>query len=234
MEYSLVADIYSLSRFGYFGDRWNDPQLIAHPDYEIGQPGGCEFCVMGWAKFTPYAAPDDVHRLMQLNLSCLTRWHPCTTQSDIMPTAWSQYLAERTNQRPLSETSGCPPVIVEILGRDSAFAAAGQVVRFDKVRSGDTVAIVRVLDQMKDAGVAAAWHVGELRTVSVLLDSPCAPKKLLTGMRLIFFGGFDRSNNRLMPSAPWPVVPMTGINLEMFRRGVVQDYAAMVQSSGGN
>jgi hypothetical protein len=235
MEYSLVADIYSLSRFGYFDDRWNEPQLIAHPNYEMGQPGGCEFCVMGWVKFTPYAAPDDVHRLMQLNVSCLTRWHPCTTQSDIMPAAWSQYLAERTNERQRSQTSGCSPVLAEVLGRDSAYAAAGEVVRYNKTGRGDTVAIVRVLNEMKNAGGTAAWRAGELRTVSLRLDTPCAPEKVSTGMRLIFFGGFDRSNNRLMPaSAPWPVMPMTDANLALFRRGAVQDYAAMVQSPGGN
>ncbi len=95
--YSLIADIHSVSEFGYFGSPRVDPQLLSHPDYEIGQPGGCEVCVMGWVKFTPYAPPEDIHRLMQLNLSCLTRWRPCTTQSDIMPAAWSQYLAEHTS-----------------------------------------------------------------------------------------------------------------------------------------
>jgi hypothetical protein len=96
-HYSLIADIHSVSRFGHFKNPQTDPELLAHPDYEIGQPGGCEVCVMGWVKFTPYATREDLHRLMQLNLSCLTRWHPCTTQSDIMPAAWSQYLAERAS-----------------------------------------------------------------------------------------------------------------------------------------
>jgi hypothetical protein len=233
-DYGLVADIHSLSRLGYFGNPSPTPQLISHPDYEIGQPGGCEVCVMGWVKFTPYAAPRDIDRLMQLNLTCLTRWHPCTTQSDIMPAAWSQYLEEHSERSRL-EGPGCSPVLVEILGRDSSYAAAGEVVRFHKTGSGDTVAIVRVLDQMKNAGGAIAWHARELRSMSLLLDTPCAPEKLSTGMRLIFFGGFDRSNKRFMPdSAPWPVMQMTGANLALFSRGAAQDYAAMVQSPGRN
>lgn len=232
MEYSLVAYIHSLSRFDYSDERWNDRQLMAHPDYEIGQPGGCEFCVMGWAKFTPYAAPEDIHRLMQLNLSCLTRWRPCTTQSDIMPVAWSQYLAEHAGERTHVQAPGCSPLLVEILGRDSSYAAAAEVERFHKTISGGAVAVVRVLDQLKDAGGAAAWRAGELRTVSLLLGTPCAPEKLSTGMRLIFFGGFDR---RVMAvSAPWPVMALTGVNLTLFRRGVAQDYLAIAQNPGGN
>lgn len=181
-EYSLIADIHSLSRFGYFGNPSPAAQLLSHPDYEVGQPGGCEVCVMGWVKFTPYAAPEDIYRLMQLNLSCLTRWRPCTTQSDIMPTAWSQYLVERTNEGQRSETSGCLPVLVEILGRDSAYAAAVEVVRFHKTNSGGTVATVRVMSEMKNAGGVDAWRAGEIRTVSLRLDTPCAPEKLSIGM----------------------------------------------------
>lgn len=74
------------------------PQLILHPTYVIGGPDGG----LGWfggltagaVMFTPYASPADIHRLTQLDLSCLTRWHPCVTRSDIMPFAWKQYQAE--------------------------------------------------------------------------------------------------------------------------------------------
>jgi hypothetical protein len=48
-----------------------DSQLRLHPNYEIGRPGGCEVCVYGWVKFTPYARREDVHRLMELNFACL-------------------------------------------------------------------------------------------------------------------------------------------------------------------
>jgi hypothetical protein len=95
VEYTLIATARSVPRFNFFQARQNDPQLALHPDYAIGRPGGCEICVLGWAKFTPYAASEDVNRLMRFDLSCLTRWHPCLTQTDIMPAAWAQYIAER-------------------------------------------------------------------------------------------------------------------------------------------
>lgn len=85
--YTLIAETESVSRFA-------DGVSPLHPDYAIGRPGGCEICVMGWVEFTPYADPADIRRLLQLDLSCLTRWRPCRTQSDIMPVAWGEYVAE--------------------------------------------------------------------------------------------------------------------------------------------
>jgi hypothetical protein len=70
------------------------PRLDSHPGYIIRrQPGCCDF-EEGHVEFTPLADPNDIHRLMELNLSCLTRLRPCTSLSDIMPAAWKQYLAE--------------------------------------------------------------------------------------------------------------------------------------------
>jgi len=46
-------------------------------------------------RFTPHADPADGQRLMQYDLSCLTRWiSPCQTKSDIMPTAGHEMAAE--------------------------------------------------------------------------------------------------------------------------------------------
>jgi hypothetical protein len=92
-EFSLFAEAQSVPSF--HDERWVSRQSKLHPDYAIGRPSGCFVCVDGWVMFTPYAAPEDVKRLMTLNLSCLTRWQPCISQSDIMPAAWSQYLAEQ-------------------------------------------------------------------------------------------------------------------------------------------
>lgn len=94
-EYSLIATTGSVPQLDFSGQNWVDPQITLHPNYIISRPGGCEICIMGYVHFTPYADPADIRRLMQLNLSCLTRIHPCLDQSDIMPAAWKQYLEER-------------------------------------------------------------------------------------------------------------------------------------------
>jgi hypothetical protein len=68
----------------------------SHPQYRIGQPGGCEVCVEVYTIFTPYADPSDIQRLTEFDYSCLTRWlSPCRTQVDIMPAAWKQVLEEK-------------------------------------------------------------------------------------------------------------------------------------------
>ena len=226
-EYTLIAEVNSRPRFDYFGDRLVRSQLMLHPNYEIGRPDGCEICVMGWVRFTPYAAPEDVSRLMQLNLSCLTRWHSCANQSDIMPAAWAQYVAEHSLTHQPEQTLACSPTIVEILGRDSANIVVGEVVRYhenfysngyDKI-----VATVRVLERLKGK---AAWNVGETREVTLRTGTICAGDKVHVGSRLILYGGFDRSNEaHFSPKALWPVIPMNDSNLVLLRRGISQDYS---------
>src|ERR1700676_222855 len=70
-EFSLLAEAQSVPGFADYFRRWVAPQLMLHPNYAIGRPSGCSSCVAGWVKFTPYTAPEDVQRLMKLNLSCL-------------------------------------------------------------------------------------------------------------------------------------------------------------------
>jgi hypothetical protein len=96
----------------------------------IGRPGGCEGCVMGWVKFSPYADSGDIRRLTNFDLSCLTRWRACMTQEDIMPDAWKQYPAE---DAPIGESLSpvdCPSFVAQMIGRDSANIATGQVLNY--------------------------------------------------------------------------------------------------------
>lgn len=96
IEYSLMADTRSVPQIDFSARTWDRDrlQLTLHPNYLISRPSGCEICILGYVHFTRYADPGDIHRLMQLNLSCLTRIRPCVDQTDIMPAAWKQYVAE--------------------------------------------------------------------------------------------------------------------------------------------
>ena len=98
----LWAGAYTVSQISPRASGWREPQLNLHPDYIIGGPDGCEGCVAGWVNFTPDTNSADIHRLMDFNLSCLTRILPCRTQLDLMPKAWAQYLAERRPDNTIS------------------------------------------------------------------------------------------------------------------------------------
>jgi hypothetical protein len=228
-QYTLIAEIYSGPRFDhYYGDLRVSSQLMSHPNYAIGSPDGCEICVMGWVKFTPYASPQDIHRLTQLDLSCLTRWRPCTTQSDIMPAAWAQYTAERSIVARPQETFACSPLVMEILGRDSANIVAAEVVRYrEKFYSegyDKIVARVRLIERLKGM---TGWNVGEIRDVTLLSGTTCAPDTVQTGSKLILYGGWDQSNrHQPNPKRSWPAISMTDTNLGLIRRGIDQDYSA--------
>lgn len=95
-EYSLIATAHSVQQIDFTRQNAGGPQVQLHPNYLISRPGGCEGCIFGFVLFTPYADPVEIRRLMQLDLSCLTRMRPCRDQNDIMPAAWKQYLAERS------------------------------------------------------------------------------------------------------------------------------------------
>jgi len=87
-DYALLANAYSVSRFSEFR-----PPPTTHPDYLVGKPDGCDGpCREVHFIFSPSADSATINRLMQFDLSCLTRWiHPCRVEGDIMPSTWAQY-----------------------------------------------------------------------------------------------------------------------------------------------
>jgi len=228
VEYTLIASAQSVSRFSFYETGLYNPQLALHPDYAIGRPGGCEICVMGWVKFTPYAAPTDTRHLTQFNLSCLTRWHPCLDQNDIMPAAWKQYLAEKQHMNAPSKADSCPPSAVEVVGRDSSHIALGEVVEYrDKIDSQgyhEDSAKVRVLDRLKGL---PEWKVGEIREVPILLETSKPNLKIQSGVRLILFAGIGPLRDmRIDPGFDCPVISADETNLALIRQGISQDYSA--------
>jgi len=226
--YALMAESHSVPRFDYYGANWVSPPSRLHPDYIIGRPSGCEICVYGWAKFTPYADPADVQRLLQLDLSCLTRWHPCLAQDDIMPAAWAQHLEEQSRLQAIRDQLLCSPSIVELLGRDSANMVTGEIrgyrERVDNHGYHHVDTRVHVLERLKGA---ANWKVGETREVPDLSGIGGDSTRLQIGSRLIFFGGQGPlSNMRIDPGYGCPILLLNDTNLSLVRRGIAQDYTA--------
>lgn len=56
-----------------------------HAEYAVWSPPN--FPDMVRLEFTPSADPSQIHRLMAIDFSCMTRWHPCQSRNQIMPAA---------------------------------------------------------------------------------------------------------------------------------------------------
>src|SRR5215471_19939265 len=71
-------------------------QSMLHPNYVVGafpewenaDTGGSPAVII-WAELSPDANPAEVSRLMQFDLSCLTRLLSCR-ERDLMPAVWAQ------------------------------------------------------------------------------------------------------------------------------------------------
>ncbi|WP_162601505.1 hypothetical protein [Occallatibacter savannae] len=89
--YGLFGRAVQQEEFGPY-QFW--PQRKLHPTYFIGKPGGCEGCIKLMTFSLPTTPPAKIEELTNFDLSCITRWFPCTTEADILPSAWKQYQAE--------------------------------------------------------------------------------------------------------------------------------------------
>jgi hypothetical protein len=104
-------------------------QSVLHPNYVVGaflewlnaDTGGSP-AVIVWAELSPDASPVEVSRLMQFDLSCLTRLLSCR-ERDLMPPVWAQSV-EDARQSPKVLT--CTPAVSK---RAARLADAIAVVR---------------------------------------------------------------------------------------------------------
>lgn len=227
-EYTLIGGAYSVSHFwpGIPAD------LFLHPNYSIGGPSGCKpACLMVWAKFTAYADPADVLRLMQFDLSCLTHWlHPCASEGDIMPAAWAQASVEK----PQIETAGkeyrtCGPRTLQILGRDRRNAAVVDIVRSFRTSPNSSRELhwdtrANLVERLKGA---ISWDRGTEREFTIseyALPSGSTESEFHSGSRFILF--FDRWTDESPRLEPCGAVPFSASNLASVRAGIEQDYLA--------
>jgi len=102
---------------------------LMHPTYLVGtlpallnaDTGGSP-AVIVWTEFSSDASAADVSRLMQFDLSCLTRFRPCKNR-DLMSTAWAQSVEDI---RESTKSLTCTP---ELSNRVAQLADVIAVVR---------------------------------------------------------------------------------------------------------
>lgn len=222
---------YDFTLIGEAGS--GSPMVISslHPEYEMDSWSGC--CIDAQVIFTPYTDPTDVNRLMDINFSCLTSWHPCKTKADILPTAWNEYTAEEKSEKN-SVQQTCNPDVLRVLSRESKRVVIGEVIK---------------------VGGASDWVCGPLQhctlvptagygEVTVLLQGdfkpwnphfPLAPEKrsfshLLPmkeklGDKYVFFFEHPIIEYRVDGDTACTRLPATPENIAVIRRGVAEDWA---------
>jgi hypothetical protein len=135
VQYQLEGNIGTEDRLTWISHR--------HPDYVIGRPTGCLGCKDGWVEFTPFAGPQDVLRLTDLNFACITRWKQCTEQADILPTAWKEVRAEV----PEWTQNGwwrCTPAVIRVVSRQTHHVDLVQVIKLELKQAVPSMTVRRL------------------------------------------------------------------------------------------
>lgn len=120
---TLVADADTWGRSGWSSRHQPEANLrhsLLHPGYLVGtfpallnaDTGGSPSVII-WAELSPDANAADISRLMQFDLSCLTRLRSCK-ERDLMPTVWAQTV-EDGRESPKSLT--CTPELLRHLAQ---------------------------------------------------------------------------------------------------------------------
>ena len=206
-----------------------DPGLLlygdAHPDYYVDWPH-CDTCVPVWVGYTPYATHDELLRVAGFNFSCVTRWQPCRTKSDIMPGAMA-LAASDEKQLETEPKLGCTVQAVQIAARESEYAAVVDVIQNRKdTQYGEARLLdVRSLDLLKGAGLASDSH-SPLEVVDTFAVTPMKESSnARPGSRVIVL--FDRIRNPRgavhFLSEGCGVVPLDKQMFDVVRAGIAQD-----------
>lgn len=187
---------------------------FSHPEYEIGKSGGCTFCMDAYVKFTPYADPADIRRLSDINLSCITRLHPCETRDDILPSAWKEHAADLPPWE--AGASVCSPVVARAFSRESERVAVGVVLPHLRGQLQDEFRL-RIVKEIKGGGtrVPLNEYPDYLREYSFFGSALSAR----TGDRYI---AFFRAENDAPQTC---LTPATVDNLRIMVEGIAEDWS---------
>jgi hypothetical protein len=168
----------------------DDSQLAEHPYYKGGRPGGCEICMSVEVTYSNATPQDEIRRLTAFDLSCLTRWRPCTRVEDILPASRPWHLYSLEEDPPLPESVIKQPAACATpawaLGRDAAevYAVEVQSTATEKSKfAGDPyeIAHARLLETLKGK---TPWPRGsELEVLPYSGDE--APERMEMGKRYL-------------------------------------------------
>lgn len=131
--------------------------------YEIGraQPG-----MNAWVHVTPQTSVDDIKRLTNINLDCITRIRPCVEMDDLLPEAWAEFRREHNGFDPSAYATRCS-VDPALFAREADNIALVEVLKLhapeDPSEERTQGATVRILESLKNN---VGHPVGSLADIS--------------------------------------------------------------------
>lgn len=200
-----------------------------HPEYEVASDSGC--CQEAHVTFTPYTNPAEVNRLMDIGLSCLTRWHPCETKADILPTAWNEYTAEEKSGKN-SAKGTCDSEVVRVLSRESKRVVIGEVAKVGGADAWVCASRPCVAVPSTALGEVTVLLRGDLKPWNPHFPlapeyrsfSDSLPLKEKPGDKYVFFFEHPIVEYEVDGNAACAPLPATAENLDVVRRGVAEDW----------
>jgi hypothetical protein len=229
ISYSLVGNAAGMTSFP-FDSR---PNLLTRPEYLVSRPDGCEGCAFIGSHFSPFADPVIVNQLLDFNLGCLTRYHPCEGVDELMPSAWRLY--NQTGQEGASDQRIEPSDAqkLEIAGRDERFVAIAEVAdtRY-ALEEGKRIEwfAFRIVQSLKNGVPVGPPHRWEPNRAERSYPGSEGTDDLKKGDRLIVFFA-ARTNRSDPPNAGTELddfAAYTTRNLEIVQRGIARDKLADV------
>lgn len=185
-----------------------DPVSATHPEYRIVNAREDWVSV----NFSSFADPKDVLRLTNINFSCVTRWHPCSNRSEILPAAWAE-VQYRNSVIANDDYEGCTPAMIRVLSRESQHVPLATVAGLEHATDGTEVTVRGILDPK--AMVSHGIYRPDLWQDFTFTESPAA--RLRVGDQLLAFN-----------DGSCLAVPATQENLRAAELGANEDWSTRV------
>jgi len=201
-------------------------ERLLHPEYWIGKNGACTGCIKFETGYTPLAGRKKIGELTNFNFSCITRWSPCTTEADIMPTAWKQYQEESARIESWWNAFTECKVPLEFYGsEDYSIAIADVISRQGPMASSgstDWSARLHIIQSLKGE---MPWPPDKVLTASESDQGEeihgWGSMDMLAGKRYIIFGEFQEYQTKKdLVLDNCGVVPYSEQNLSAIQRGI--------------
>lgn len=199
-----------------------------HPEYSIDL-GPCTVCTLVEISFTPRTDKETLKKLLDVDLSCLTRWIGCK-QDEIMPEAYKLAAADSEKAGLIARDSSECRAPIDLAARDARYIAIAEVADIKEDRNSDEVvrlARFRSLASLKNNAYVGPLLFREelpLRPESKLVGGvPTSTLKLGDRVILLFDAIPDENELVFQMYDLCNYIPITTENLAAVRNGVALD-----------